>query len=65
MGEKSITLESGSILYGQGDLVVDDDVRTLFAKFEGCLSVSGTLTYVSDENDSASVAAGIVEAGNG
>ena len=62
MGEKSITLESGSILYGQGDLVVDDDVRALFAKFEGCLSVSGTLTYVSDENDSASVAAGIVEA---
>lgn len=62
MGEKSITLESGSILYGQGDLVVDDDVRTLFAKFEGCLSVSGTLTYVSDENDSAIVAAGIVEA---
>ncbi len=62
MGEKSITLESGSILYGQGDLVVDDDVRALFAKFEGCLSVSGTLTYVSDENDSAIVAAGIVEA---
>ena len=62
MGEKSITLESGSLLYGQGDLVVDDDVRALFAKFEGCLSVSGTLTYVSDENDSASVAAGIVEA---
>ena len=62
MGEKSITLESGSILYGQGDLVVDDDVRALFDKFEGCLSVSGTLTYVSDENDSAMVAAGIVEA---
>lgn len=62
MGEKSITLESGSILYGQGDLVVDDDVRALFDKFEGCLSVSGTLTYVSDENDSAIVAAGIVEA---
>lgn len=62
MGEKSITLEPGSILYGQGDLVVDDDVRTLFSKFEGCLSVSGTLTYVSDENDSAIVAAGIVEA---
>lgn len=62
MGEKSITLESGSILYGQGDLVVDDDVRALFAQFEGCLSVSGTLKYVSDENDSAIVAAGIVEA---
>ena len=62
MGEKSITLESGSILYGQGDLQVDDDVRALFDKFEGCLSVSGTLTYVSDENDSAIVAAGIVEA---
>lgn len=62
MGEKSITLESGSILYGQGDLVVDDDVRALFDKFEGCLSVSGTLTYESDENDSAAVAAGIVEA---
>ena len=62
MGEKSITLESGSILYGQGDLVVDDNVRALFDKFEGCLSVSGKLTYVSDENDSAIVAAGIVEA---
>ena len=62
MGEKSITLESGSILYGQGDLVVDDDVRALFDKFEGCLSVSGTLTYVSDENDSATVVAGIVKA---
>lgn len=62
MGEESITLESGSILYGQGDLVVDDDVRALFAKSEGCLSVSGTLSYVSDENDSAMVAAGIVEA---
>ena len=62
MGEKSITLESGSILYGQGDLVVDDDVRALFDKFEGCLSVSGTLEYVSDENDSATVVAGIVKA---
>ncbi|MBR5523593.1 MAG: PEP-CTERM sorting domain-containing protein [Akkermansia sp.] len=61
MEEKSITLESGSILYGQGDLVVNDDVRALFAQFEGCLSVSGTLKYVSDENDSAIVAA-IVEA---
>ena len=62
MGEKSITLESGSILYGQGDLEVNDNVRALFDKFEGCLSVSGTLTYVSDENDSAIVAAGIVKA---
>lgn len=62
MGEKSITLESGSILYGQGDLEVNDNVRALFDKFEGCLSVSGTLTYVSDENDSATVVAGIVKA---
>ena len=62
MGEKSITLESGSILYGQGDLVVNDDVRALFDKFEGCLSVSGTLTYESDENDSAAVVASIVKA---
>ena len=61
MTKDSITLETGSVFYGQGNLHIDQEILDKFFRLDGKIQVSGIITY--DDNVVLTGCEGMFEGG--
>ena len=61
MTKDSLTLETGSVFYGQGNLHIDQEILDKFFRLDGKIQVSGIITY--DDNVVLTGCEGMFEGG--